>query len=68
LNNPKIGLTEHLSSAAKALAVKPDNPSFLVTFKAASVISSFVNLDLGGIPFPPVFIYRNYSCATSIIY
>jgi len=55
LNKPKIGLAEQPSSAAKALAVRPDSPTRFVTSKAAFVISDLVNLNFGGTVFPPAF-------------
>ncbi len=44
-----MGLTEHPSLAASALAVNPAIPPCLVTSKAAVTISSLENLNFGGI-------------------
>nr|WP_300901854.1 hypothetical protein [uncultured Acetatifactor sp.] len=48
LNTVKIGLAELARYVPKALEVRASYPSVLTIFKAASIISAFVNFALGG--------------------
>lgn len=61
---PNIGLGEEPSFSASPLAVSAENPSCRISSSAVLIISSLVNLKLGGIIIPP----RNRRYATYVSY
>ena len=67
LKSPKTGFADEPSFDASPLAVRAEIPLSLTNCKADDIISSLVNLNLGGIFLYP-FVIRNSSYATLVFY